>query len=138
MAKIDLSKYTQDEIYQHVRHFGYSFNEMAEQLDNGQTESIKSCIKDITEYKSVLEFVGYKLAPCNNGQAWDTPFKTSRDNPFKFSYAGRLFGLNIFDMRHDWNNIVDLIKFVNNKKGLKLKLSLDINKNWDKIIKAIQ
>lgn len=44
-TEIDLSEYTQDEMFEHVKHFGYSFNEMCSWLDGGANLSlIAECI----------------------------------------------------------------------------------------------
>jgi len=44
-AKINLSEHSQDEMFDHVKHFGYSFNEMCSWLDDGVNLSlIAECI----------------------------------------------------------------------------------------------
>lgn len=43
----------------------------------------------ISNNKLIAEFMGYKLAKCNNGLAWNSPYERSIED--KFDLHGRLF-----------------------------------------------
>jgi hypothetical protein len=60
--------------------------------------------KNIVKNQLIVEFLGYKLASCNNGFAWVSPFKYSVEDVL--GIHGRLFNLSStylkFDSSWEW------------------------------------
>ena len=57
----------------------------------------------MTDNKLISEFMGYKLARCSNGLAWDSPYQKAVDDVFKIH--GRLWREN--DSYYQWNTSWD-------------------------------
>lgn len=77
-------------------------------------------IKEITDSnKLITEFMGYKLARCSNGKAWESPFQKAVDDVFKIH--GRLFHpvtspyYNTSNSYLKFNESLDWLKHVINK-----------------------
>jgi hypothetical protein len=57
----------------------------------------------------MLEFMGYALKPCNNGLAWESPFKTSKEDIF--NAHGRLYVATAKDVYFDsWDFLAAIIQ----------------------------
>ena len=60
--------------------------------------------KNIVNNQIITEFLGYKLKPCNNGLAWESPFQYAREETLEIH--GRLFNLTStylkFDSSWEW------------------------------------
>jgi hypothetical protein len=99
---------------------------------------------EMKEYFDLMNFLGYQLARCNNGRAWDTPFKRVIDNPFSFNFHGLLFVENRnYDYRKlkTWDNIMSISLFIINKfpkKSLEFHFTLDSKILWNKIIEIVR
>lgn len=71
----------------------------------------------IENNKLIAEFMGYKLKPCNNGMAWESPHKKAIDD--KFNIHGRLFynegnalyegGNSYLKFDHDYNWLMGVV-----------------------------
>jgi hypothetical protein len=70
---------------------------------------------NITENNKLMaEFIGYKLMPCNNGLAWNSPYQKAIDD--KFNIHGKLFHPKGSDYANsylkfdsDWNWLMEVV-----------------------------
>jgi|LakMenE01Jun11ns_1017448.scaffolds.fasta_scaffold9942154_1 hypothetical protein len=77
----------------------------------------------IENNKLIAEFMGYKLMPCNNGLAWESPHTKVIDD--KFNLHGKLFhtkGSTHYDYANsylkfdsEWNWLMEVIQAIEEK-----------------------
>tara|TARA_R110001632_G_scaffold70752_1_gene164606 strand:- start:5544 stop:6161 length:618 start_codon:yes stop_codon:yes gene_type:complete len=80
-------------------------------------------MKNTTENnKLIIELLGYKLKPCNNGQAWERPTLSSIHD--ELNLHGRLWRKNdnYYKFDSDWNWLMLVVK--------KIKFAFDELENW--------
>jgi hypothetical protein len=63
--------------------------------------------------KIILEFMGYRLARCNNGQAWESPYPKAVDDVFNMH--GMLLEESLYKMKFNssWDWIMKAVKKIN-------------------------
>lgn len=96
------------------------------------------------EYFDLLVFLGYRLQPCRNGAAWETPFRSQSVNPFHFNLHGLLWSENRnyeYEKLKEWNNMMEIIDFIisnyPDKKSF-FSFTTDKDKCWNQIQNAIK
>jgi len=60
--------------------------------------------------KLIAEFMGYKLAKCNNGLAWESPYKKSVEDTFELH--GRLWRENdsYYKFHKSWDWLMPVVR----------------------------
>ncbi|MFK5893579.1 MAG: hypothetical protein QM504_10195 [Pseudomonadota bacterium] len=93
------------------------------------------------ECYEVLIFLGFTLARCNNGKAWEAPFKKVGENPFSFNMHGVLFGESAVgtyrQLRNKWSNLISIGQWIvlnHPELGFIINKSIQLSDVWNDIV----
>lgn len=85
---------------------------ISKMTSNLRIETLKNLNEEERKIVKMIEFMGYKLAMCSNGLAWESPYQYAKDDHFKIH--GVLLQHSLYKFKEP---TLDLLKPVIDKIG---------------------